>query len=293
MPGDMPEVWTPQRGLRGEAEIPAKKRYRFSAFYPEKVEPETVGRILAYATLGRVPARDFAQEAVRLMDLPSGVEARVAASEPVAVPTGRTITVTPNVPGLDFGGLTEARMQLWEEVQSVEFRFRPRPDSVGSLCEGSVDFWLEGLILASVGVKILVQEETPEFFRRTLREAQARPYRSVFPSYSRRDSEVVDRIELYAEAFGDRYLRDIWALRSGEEFDPRLQQFIEQADVFQLFWSRNAAESAWVRKEWQLGWSQRTSRPDPYFVRPVYWTPSPEPEPPDPLCTVTFARITV
>jgi len=272
---------------------PAKERYRFSAFYPEKVKPEAVGKILAYATLGSVPAREFAQEALGLMDLPSGVGARVGASEPVAVPAGRTITVTPNVPGLDFGGVTETRIQLWEEVQSAEFRFRAQPDSVGRLCQGSVDFWLEGLILASVPVTILVQEELPEFFRQSLQETRARPYRSVFPSYSRRDSQVVDCLELYAEAFGDRYLRDIRALRAGEEFDPRIQQFIEQADVFQLFWSRNAAESRWVTKEWQLGWTQRTSRPDPYFVRPVYWTPRPEPDPPDPLCTVHFARITI
>ena len=56
-------------------------------------------------------------------------------------------------------------------------------------------------------------------------------------------------------------------LRSGETWSPRLLELIDQADVFQLFWSTAAMRSAHVRCEWEHALSLGRSA----FVRPTYW----------------------
>lgn len=94
------------------------------------------------------------------------------------------------------------------------------------------------------------------------------------------------------EALGIDYLRDVWALRSGDRWSERLREFIDQADVFQLFWSTNAMGSAYVRAEWEYALSTRGTD----FIRPVFWEePFPEDEgaglPPADLRKVHFAKL--
>jgi hypothetical protein len=91
---------------------------------------------------------------------------------------------------------------------------------------------------------------------------------------------------------GDEYLRDWQHLRAGEVWDDRLRGLIEEADVFQLFWSRNAMASAYVRREWEHAMSLNR----PCFVRPTYWEePLPEDKarglPPAELLRLHFQRI--
>ena len=122
-------------------------------------------------------------------------------------------------------------------------------------------------------------------------QANAFRYRAVFPSYSHKDDKIVERFEAYAEAFGDKYLLDVRQLRAGQCWKEELIQFIKKADIFQLFWSRNAAFSQYVQKEWQEALSERTTRPDPYFLRPVYWTSKPESPIPRELSQIHFMRV--
>jgi hypothetical protein len=61
---------------------------------------------------------------------------------------------------------------------------------------------------------------------------------------------------------------------------------INQADVFQLFWSKCAAKSAFVEREWRHAHS--LGRDEARFVRPVYWT-KPMPAPPVELARLHFA----
>jgi hypothetical protein len=262
--------------------------YNFSAFYPENVSPEDIGKIIAYAHLDAV-AQEVARETAQRLHLPSGAPIRVA-SVSKAVPRESVIKVTPDVPGLVFEN-TEATMALWEDKQSVEFRFKAAPSAAGQVCRGWVHYWLEGLVLADVPVVIFVAEKkVPDIFREALAKANARFYRTVFPSYSRRDAEIVERLETYAAAFGDEYLRDVHRLRAGQRFSDELVRFIKQADVFQLFWSENAASSEWVQFEWREALHERAERPDPYFLRPVYWTAEPAPIP-DELKELHFAKV--
>ena len=117
-------------------------------------------------------------------------------------------------------------------------------------------------------------------------------YRRIFASYSHRDAAVVKEFERYARAVGDEYMRDLVHLRTGEVWDERLREMIDQANVFQLFWSWNSMWSRFVEQEWRYALTLRR----PNFIRPVYWQKplpaSPEKNlPPEELLRFHFQRV--
>jgi hypothetical protein len=280
------------RGTEPSGSLLAKPQelFRCSAFYPERIETKTVGTIVVSVHLESA-ASDVVREAARRIPLPHGQMLKAGSAAPtVRLPRQSLVDINVDVPGLVFE-TTRSSLHLWEDKQFVEFRFKPTPSSVGQLCRGWVHFWFEGIVLADVSVAILVEvDDIPEIFRNSLAESNARPYRYVFPSYSHQDKEAVERLEAYAESFGDTYLRDVRSLRAGQEWNEELRGFIKRADVFQLFWSVNAARSNYVRNEWQCALSERTTRPDPYFLRPIYWTETPA-EIPKELEPIHFAKV--
>jgi len=217
--------------------------FRCSVFYAERVELREVSKIVASIHLQAV-ASVVVREAAKRLDLAAGERMKAGSSQTkVRIKRHVGVDVTVDILGLTFEA-TRARVQVWEDQQFVDFRFKPTAASAGSLCQGRVYFWLEGMILADVAVSILVTEESvPEIFREQMAEVNARPYRFVFPSYSHEDADIVEQLESYAASFGDEYLRDIRRLRAGQRWDEELRGFIKKAAVFQLFWSSRAAES--------------------------------------------------
>jgi hypothetical protein len=119
-------------------------------------------------------------------------------------------------------------------------------------------------------------------------------YRKIFPSYSHQDSAVVASFAVAARALGDQYLQDVLTLRAGERWDAHLLELIEDADVFQLFWSRNSMRSPHCRDEWQHALALQR----PLFIRPIYWE-DPLPEdlgqglPPAGLRALHFVKVPV
>jgi hypothetical protein len=85
--------------------------------------------------------------------------------------------------------------------------------------------------------------------------------------------------------------RDVSTLRAGQCWNEKLICFIKKADVFQLFWSQNTVTSKYVEQEWRYAITERKTRPDPYFVRPVYWTENPALPIPSELQEIHFVRI--
>ncbi|MFN8379107.1 MAG: toll/interleukin-1 receptor domain-containing protein [Anaerolineae bacterium] len=114
--------------------------------------------------------------------------------------------------------------------------------------------------------------------------ATADPYDAIFCSYSHKDTAIVERVERAYKALGIDYLRDVTTLRSGEEWNPRLLAMIDEADIFQLFWSNASAESRYVQQEWEHALSLGRSGA---FIRPVYWQ-QPMPKAPEKLSHLHF-----
>ncbi len=153
--------------------------------------------------------------------------------------------------------------------------------------------YLGSIIMAQIALKIEVNSQRIfEAGADALTPVTVARYRKLFASYSPQDTAVAEEFERYGRAMGDEYLRDVIHLRSGEACNDRLLQMIDQANVFQLFWSSNSIHSPAVRQEWQ--YALKLNRD--YFVRPVYWEdPLPEARelnlPPEELRGLHFHRV--
>ena len=142
-----------------------------------------------------------------------------------------------------------AEFDWWEPVHHVEFRLLATPDLVGSVVRGAVRIWCGPLIIGEVSLAIRVTASDPAAAPAVAESAPR--YRKIFPSYSHADGAIVDGFAEIVRTFGDEYLQDVVALRSGERWRERLPELIEEADVFQLFWSSNSMRSPYCREEWE------------------------------------------
>jgi hypothetical protein len=294
-----------EEALGDEAEpsqpLVADENVQFSVYRPRVVQPDKWYPLLAFAHLAERPAdappdtpdplAEVHRQAQQVLGALSPAYHDMTQDSRLAVPREGEITFVPEVPGIVFN--PPRRSFLWQEaVHREEFRLRAGADLDGQTARGRLTVFLGGLILADVSLSIRV-DRTATLPADTPPEASAgRPYRKIFASYSHKDLDIVRQVEQFARLLGDEYLRDWTHLRAGEVWNERLLQMIEQADVFQLFWSSNSMHSDYVRQEWEH--ALRLNRP--HFIRPTYWEePMPmAPErdlPPEALRRLHFQRI--
>jgi hypothetical protein len=84
-------------------------------------------------------------------------------------------------------------------------------------------------------------------------------------------------------------LIDKESLYSGEPWQQALLRLIEEADLFQLFWSKASSRSNAVAAEWRHALSMQ-DRKDERFIRPLYWNRR-MPQPPAQLAHLHFASL--
>ncbi len=74
-------------------------------------------------------------------------------------------------------------------------------------------------------------------------------YKQAFISYTSKDrAEVLKRVQML-NLVKVKFFQDLLTLEPGDAWEKLLYQYIDQSDVFYLFWSKAASESEWVRKE--------------------------------------------
>lgn len=209
-----------------------------------------------------------------------------------AIPHESEITVIANGEKLEFNP-SQRSFQWLEDIHKEEFRFRSINANNGDTLRGSIRIFLGSIQIADIffGIKVFNSGTENDNFQ-PVESSKANHYRKIFASYSHKDVSVLKQIEQHALALGDKYLRDINHLRSGEVWSERIKEMIEEADIFQLFWSTNSMRSSFVKKEYEYA----LSLGKPNFVRPTYWQiPLPEsPEerlPPEELKNLHFQRI--
>jgi hypothetical protein len=264
----------------------ADENVQFTVYRPREVAPDCWYPLVAFAHLAAKPAgapphepepvKEVERQARAVLGERLAQDYRpVTQDAPQAVPREATLTFVPDVPGVEFN--PPSRNFRWtESVHREEFRLRAGAGLAGQTARGRLSVFLGDILLADVLLAIPVNRSAAPPTPGGAHEVeQSRPYRKIFASYSHRDAHIVEQFEHLARALGDVYLRDWQHLRAGEVWNDRLRAMIEEADVFQLFWSRNAMESAYVRQEWEHALSLNR----PHFVRPTYWE---EPLPGDP-----------
>lgn len=75
--------------------------------------------------------------------------------------------------------------------------------------------------------------------------------RRVFVSYSSIDRFRVNGLALLMEAMGHQVFHDHRTIKPGMRWEVALQEGLESADAVLVFWTRHAAQSDWVRKEYE------------------------------------------
>ena len=192
----------------------------------------------------------------------------------LSIPRESEITFVPEIEGLEFYPPTQSF--LWAKdirVHPETFWFRAQPESLNKVLRGRLSAFLGHILLAEIILSIRVIGRV-ESLPSSLKTSSTRVYRKIFASYSHDDSEIVEATVVFVRTLGDEYLRDVINLRAGENWNRRLLEFIDKADVFQLFWSVNSAKSEFVEKEWRYALELKREA----FVRPTYWqTPMPKP----------------
>ncbi|WP_378019865.1 TIR domain-containing protein [Actinomycetospora rhizophila] len=254
-----------------------------TVYRPTRIRPERWYTLLAFVhrcepttetDTGRRldPLAMVREQADRFLADEEGVFGPVVADTALPLARGSTLVVEP---WLEGGVVNPPRAWLaWEEpVHRLPFRLRVPGERDGRRLSGGLRVFLGVVLVSEVTFTVSVSgsaalADSPE-------PVSARWYREIFASYSRRDVAIVRAVASTVAVTGDRYVIDSQALRSGERWESRLDELIARADVFQLFWSRNAMRSPQVRREWEF--ALRLGREG--FIRPVYWE---EPRPVDP-----------
>lgn len=279
-------VDAPREGEAGTEPAPAPEPVRFTVYHPPELTPERWSKLLAYVHLaGALEAVERDRERA-LAGEPGEHRER---TEEALVPIRResSIQVVPELPGCRFN--PPRGSVLWvEDFHCVPFKVQAHPGAPGyepgRAVNGRVAFYVESVLVGEVPIWALLADRAGPAEEPPRQSDPVAAYERVFASYSHDDGEIVSALGRAYQALGMTFLRDVEDLRSGEEWNPRLLELIESADVFQLYWSASASASRYVAQEWRHALEQRRER----FVRPVYWR-KPMPPPPDELGSIHFA----
>jgi hypothetical protein len=200
-------------------------------------------------------------------------ESVIKSKGPVSLPRGSRLTVMAAIDGLPVEPVEEDL--LWAgDIATTTFLVTV-PDAVPpGARSGRITIKTNGLQIARVHFTVAVG---PSRGKRIPLPSTEELHRTAFASYASADRDEVLRsiqgMQKVAPQL-DIFL-DVLTLRSGEDWEQRLWMVIPKSDVFYLFWSSHARESAWVEKEWRCALQSRGGD----FIDPVPLE-SPETAPP-------------
>jgi TIR domain len=272
---------------------------QFTVYRPREIIPVRWYKMLIFTHLDErpewldasepSPLEEVQDEAQRILGPRLETYRKTTEESRLAVPREGEITLVPEMRGIGFNPPT--RSFSWKDglyLHLETFELRAGPDfNAPTVVRGRVTIFLGHLILAEVALSIRVSQGqgTGTLTRTPSESSSTRRFRRIFASYSHEDLEIVTEMELYPRLLGDRYLRDLVDLRTGERWNERLLGMITEADIFQLFWSWNSSRSPYVEREWLHALSLRRET----FIRPTYWE-VPWPDPPELLRPIHFQR---
>ncbi len=251
---------------------PPAQDVQFAAYYPKEIAPNVWKPLTAYVFKAAF-ADQIAEDAKKQLGETLREMRQVGERARRAIKEGAIITAVPDVPGFRFNppSLTVGFYENWHRL---DFKLQAHDAPLNQAANGRLTFTVEGVIVADIPLSIFVGETVAEGETASVTQ---KLYQTIFCSYSHQDTRIVERVERACRALGLDYLRDVVALKSGQHWDDQLLKLIDQADIFQLFWSAAAAGSQYVRQEWEH--ALRLDRDTGNFIRPVYWE---QPIPPVP-----------
>ena len=181
---------------------------------------------------------------------------------------------------------------IWRgEAARVGYTVHVPPTAALGPCQGTLHMAVNGVPVGEVLFKLTIGERTVAGKKYENQKPgpvgeYAVQFAKAFVSYSRKDAHDV---LLYAEALADcgiKVLFDLTDIEPGEEWEPKLFNLIDDADVFYLMWSSNATQSKWVDIESRAALARHNLHRVPR-IRPVV-IDTQAPDPPDHLARFQF-----
>jgi hypothetical protein len=209
------------------------------------------------------------------------VEPQVRSVGPIPVTRGTILIAAVEIEGFEIPEHQETI--LWEgDIGSASFAVTVPTGIPEGQRAGHVTMFKDGARLARVVFVITVGARTdyapaPQWELR---------YRTAFASYASEDREaVLMRVQgINIGAPDMNIFVDVVSLRPGQDWEKELWTRIPENDVFFLFWSKHAAESEWVAREWKCALATRGTD----FIAPVMLAPPDVAPPPAELSRLHF-----
>jgi hypothetical protein len=284
--------------IRGEAPIPdiivptqtspvvSPEQLRFTAFHRKEVVVETWNTLLVYTHIE--PAlQEIYRDVDKFKNELGNAPRKVSAQATQLVLRETNITIVPECKGVTFNPKRTTFTWL-EDWHRANFRFLVKKELAGSAGNGKINIFAGPLLIGTLKMALLFEEQIDlSQSRETVTEVTTGLYKQIFASYSHDDTPIVLSCRNIYKALGFNVLIDIDTLRAGQVFSEALKRMIDNADIFQLFWSERSAKSAYVELEWEHALQLNKGEG---FVRPVYWE-LPLVPPPARLTALQFAYL--
>ena len=245
-----------------------KTGVRFTAYYPKEILPNEWQPIKAYAYMG------YAVDAIHV-DSENGDPDKLPEilydrnrNVRYRIPEGAQVTITPVMAGFQFNP-ANVTIGFYRPWHRFDFEIRATDTRQDEATNGYLTFSIDGLVVADVPMSIYVGRGLAKNRQDPIRQVTRKPYRSVYAAFAEQDAHLAERFEQIYDALGMYAMRDVMQQRAKGDWNPEMLSQIDEAEVFQLFWSEAAANSETVHQE--LEYALQLKSEHDMFIRPVYW----------------------
>jgi MinD-like ATPase involved in chromosome partitioning or flagellar assembly/DNA-binding NarL/FixJ family response regulator len=291
---------------------PALSEAHFSTYYPRLIQPDIQYSFIVYAHTKDILS-DIQKDVEKFSaELGGSIPKPKTAKKSATLQFGTPITVVPECDEIDFEpeSLTKKWRGHWTRF---DFDLIPTPDLVDETLFVRVSIQIEGIEIAHIKCAIeVVAPETettsPDVETSSITESvvdnplavaklklqsqTSQMYNKIFVSYSRKDTEVARAYRLAQLAAGHEVFMDTESIHTGEDWQAALAKAIDEADIFQLFWSENSAASENVQHEWDYALKYKCPEDQCRgFIRPAYWKKPMPVSPPPELSHLNFRYV--
>jgi len=196
------------------------------------------------------------------------------------------------MPGLEIDEPVQSC--IWEgEPAWVQFAVTVPPDHKPKNIIGTVIVSENTIPLGHLKFKFkiggAVDEAEPAVSTQPSAAASLIRYKQAFISYASKDrGEVLKRVQML-NGLKLKFFQDLLTLEPGDSWEQLIYKYIDESDVFFLFWSKAASESVWVKKEIAYAIKRKAASEDaPPEILPVPIEGPPLVKPPEELSHLHF-----
>ena len=257
----------------------------FTSYYPKEERANTWCTLLVYIHL--LSALDEVRRDAKRFKDQLHTPKEISSSSSTQIARGTDITIVPSCEGVTFN---PPRMTIrWmEDFHRADFRFCADNSLADNAAKGNVAFFVGPVIIGTLNFAMLFNNENEAPLLDQEDSSTMYHKDKIFISYSHKDTDIARVFKKVHEATGYDVLIDIDDLRSGQEWNTKLMDMIDRADIFQLFWSENSKKSKYCKQEWKHALNRNREG----FIRPIYWQ-IPLPKPPRELSKLHFEYVEI